>query len=118
MWAQEPPGQVPGTVSGDGYHLWVLARNMQGYKKLRRLTSAGFLDALLPPASDKELLTSTRGLIGMSACLRLGGLPSAEGERKGRRAGGNQYREIFVARRTFTWRSWERPPGAGKAKTG
>ena len=52
-------------------HLVVLAKNMQGYKNLMRLSTAGFLDGFYyRPRIDKELLAECHeGLIGMSACL-------------------------------------------------
>ena len=52
-------------------HLIVLAKNMQGYKNLMKLSTAGFLDGFYyRPRVDMEILTEHHeGLIGMSACL-------------------------------------------------
>ena len=52
-------------------HLVLLAKNMQGYKNLMKLTTAGFLDGFYyRPRIDKEILKQHHeGLIGMSACL-------------------------------------------------
>ena len=53
------------------YHLIVLAKNIQGYKNLMKLTTAGFLEGFYyRPRVDKEILAKYHeGLIGMSACL-------------------------------------------------
>ncbi|MBN1473197.1 MAG: DNA polymerase III subunit alpha, partial [Syntrophaceae bacterium] len=52
-------------------HLIVLVKNMQGYKNLMKLTSAGFLEGFYyRPRVDKELLKEcSEGLIASSACL-------------------------------------------------
>ncbi len=52
-------------------HLIVLVRNMQGYRNLMKLSTAGFLDGFYyRPRVDKEILKQYHeGLIGMSACL-------------------------------------------------
>jgi DNA polymerase-3 subunit alpha len=52
-------------------HLVLLARNMQGYRNLMKLSTAGFLDGFYyRPRIDKEILAQYHeGLIGMSACL-------------------------------------------------
>jgi DNA polymerase III subunit alpha len=52
-------------------HLIVLAKNMQGYKNLIKLSTAGFLDGFYyRPRIDKEILAQHHeGLIGLSACL-------------------------------------------------
>ncbi|MBA4398047.1 MAG: DNA polymerase III subunit alpha, partial [Syntrophus sp. (in: bacteria)] len=52
-------------------HLLVLVKNMQGYKNLMKLTTAGYLDGFYyKPRIDKEILKDHHeGLIGMSACL-------------------------------------------------
>ena len=52
-------------------HLIVLAKNMQGYKNLMKLSTAGFLEGFYyRPRVDKEILAKYHeGLIGMSACL-------------------------------------------------
>ena len=53
------------------HHLIVLVKNMQGYKNLMKLTSAGFLEGFYyRPRVDKELLKEcNEGLIAASACL-------------------------------------------------
>jgi DNA polymerase-3 subunit alpha len=52
-------------------HLIVLAKNMQGYKNLMKLSTAAYLEGFYyRPRIDKEILTRHHdGLIGMSACL-------------------------------------------------
>jgi DNA polymerase-3 subunit alpha len=58
-------------IGETAHHLVVLARNMQGYRNLMKLSTAGFLDGFYyRPRVDKELLKQYHeGLIGMSACL-------------------------------------------------
>lgn len=79
-------------------HLVVLARNMQGYRNLMRLSTAGFLEGFYyRPRIDKEILAlHHEGLIGMSACLHgevSGHLLRGDSAEALRIA--NQYREIF-----------------------
>jgi DNA polymerase-3 subunit alpha len=52
-------------------HLVVLARNIQGYRNLLKLSTLGFLEGFYyRPRVDKELLAqSSEGLVGLSACL-------------------------------------------------
>src|SRR5664280_2191769 len=52
-------------------HLVVLVKNMQGYKNLMKLTTAGYLEGFYyRPRVDKELLKECHeGLIASSACL-------------------------------------------------
>ena len=52
-------------------HIVLLARNIQGYRNLVRLSSLGYLEGFYyKPRIDKELLAqSSEGLIGLSACL-------------------------------------------------
>ena len=52
-------------------HLIVLVKNMQGYKNLMKLTSAGYLEGFYyRPRVDKEILKECHeGLIASSACL-------------------------------------------------
>ncbi len=79
-------------------HLIVLAKTMQGYKNLMKLSTAGFLEGFYyRPRIDTEILTRHHeGLIGMSACLH--GVISShllrgnieEADRSAR-----QYRDIF-----------------------
>jgi DNA polymerase III subunit alpha len=58
-------------IGETAHHLVVLARNIQGYRNLMKLSTAGFLDGFYyRPRVDKELLKQYHeGLIGMSACL-------------------------------------------------
>ena len=52
-------------------HLVVLARNLEGYRNLVKLSSLSFLEGFYyKPRVDKEILAKySEGLIGMSACL-------------------------------------------------
>jgi DNA polymerase-3 subunit alpha len=54
------------------FHLLLLCMNMQGYKNLSYLSSAGFKDGFYyKPRIDKEILAKhSEGLIAMSACLK------------------------------------------------
>jgi DNA polymerase III subunit alpha len=63
---------VPGHDSVTNYHLILLCTNLQGYKNLSRLVSAGFKDGFYyKPRVDKELLEQySEGLIATSACLK------------------------------------------------
>jgi len=61
--------------SADGvsnFHLVLLCMNLQGYKNLSLLSSAGFKDGFYyKPRIDKDLLARhSEGLIAMSACLK------------------------------------------------
>ena len=58
-------------------HLILLAKNLQGYQNLIKLTSYSFTDGFYyKPRIDKEFLAAhSEGLIGLSACLS--GVPSA-----------------------------------------
>lgn len=53
-------------------HLVVLSETQEGYKNLINLVSTGYLDGFYyKPRIDKDLLAQhSKGLIGMSACLR------------------------------------------------
>ncbi|MFB3924939.1 MAG: DNA polymerase III subunit alpha [Syntrophales bacterium] len=79
-------------------HLVVLARNMQGFKNLIRLTTAAYLEGFYyRPRVDKEILAKySEGLIGMSACLH-GEIADhlLKGNREGARAASMEYRDIF-----------------------
>ncbi len=79
-------------------HLIVLVKNMQGYKNLMRLSTAGFLDGFYyRPRVDKEILTEHHeGLIGMSACLH-GEISShlLRGNIEEAVRSARQYRDIF-----------------------
>ncbi|MFZ3207493.1 MAG: DNA polymerase III subunit alpha [Geobacteraceae bacterium] len=54
------------------HHLLLLCENLQGYRNLCRLVSAGFKEGFYyKPRVDKELLAAhSQGLIAMSACLK------------------------------------------------
>ncbi|HEX2768698.1 MAG TPA: DNA polymerase III subunit alpha [Geobacteraceae bacterium] len=58
------------TVSS--FHLILLCENLQGYRNLSRLVSAGFKEGFYyKPRIDKELLAAhSEGLIALSACLK------------------------------------------------
>jgi DNA polymerase-3 subunit alpha len=66
--------------SGDdkSYHLLLLAKNLQGYKNLMKLSSAAYLEGFYyKPRIDKEILKEySDGLICASACLG-GEIPNA-----------------------------------------
>lgn len=59
-------------ISDAAYHLILLCENMQGYKNLSYLTSAGYKEGFYyRPRIDRELLTGrSEGLIALSACLK------------------------------------------------
>ncbi|MSM40766.1 MAG: DNA polymerase III subunit alpha [Geobacter sp.] len=63
-----------GSSAGEysSYHLILLCQNLQGYKNLSYLVSAGFKEGFYyKPRIDKELLTEhAEGLIALSACLK------------------------------------------------
>ena len=79
-------------------HLLVLVKNMQGYKNLMKLTSAGYLEGFYyRPRIDKELLEKHHeGLIGLSACLHgeVAGFLIHDNKQAARNAA-LEYREIF-----------------------
>jgi DNA polymerase-3 subunit alpha len=59
------------------FHLILLAKNLEGYRNLSRLTSKAFTEGFYyKPRIDKELLAqNSKGLIALSACMS--GVPSA-----------------------------------------
>ncbi|MDD2581221.1 MAG: DNA polymerase III subunit alpha [Desulfuromonadaceae bacterium] len=59
-------------ISDAAYHLILLCENMEGYKNLSYLTSAGYKEGFYyRPRIDRELLSGrSGGLIAMSACLK------------------------------------------------
>jgi DNA polymerase-3 subunit alpha len=59
------------------FHLILLAKDLEGYRNLVRLTSMAYTEGFYyKPRIDKELLAKhSKGLIGLSACLS--GVPSA-----------------------------------------
>lgn len=79
-------------------HLVVLARNLQGYRNLLKLSSLGYLEGFYyRPRVDKDLLTQcSEGLIGLSACLH-GEISQhlLEGRREEAERAAREYRTIF-----------------------
>ncbi|HAJ26522.1 MAG TPA: DNA polymerase III subunit alpha, partial [Syntrophus sp. (in: bacteria)] len=79
-------------------HLVVLVKNMEGYKNLLKLSSAGYLEGYYyRPRVDKELLRRHHeGLIGMSACLH-GEIADhiLKGNSEGALKAAEEYRDIF-----------------------
>ncbi len=59
-------------ISEAAYHLLLLCENMQGYRNLSYLTSAGYKEGFYyRPRIDRELLQEhAEGLIALSACLK------------------------------------------------
>src|SRR5664279_4279472 len=59
-------------ISDAAYHLILLCENLQGYKNLCYLTSAGYKEGFYyRPRIDRELLSNhAEGLIALSACLK------------------------------------------------
>ncbi|NLL59010.1 MAG: DNA polymerase III subunit alpha, partial [Firmicutes bacterium] len=53
------------------YHLVLLAKNLQGYRNLMKLVTAGYLEGFYyKPRVDRELLSKyNEGLIALSACM-------------------------------------------------
>ena len=64
--------QGNGAGESSSYHLILLCENLQGYKNLSRLVSAGFKEGFYyKPRIDKELLAAhSEGLFALSACLK------------------------------------------------
>ncbi|EYE88597.1 DNA polymerase III subunit alpha [Fervidicella metallireducens AeB] len=58
-------------IDGENYHLVLLAKNNEGYKKLMKIVSKAFVDGFYyKPRVDDELLKENAGdLIALSACL-------------------------------------------------
>ena len=79
-------------------HLVVLVKNMQGYKNLMKLTTAGYLEGFYyKPRIDKDILKDHHeGLIGMSACLH-GEIADLllRGARDAARDAAREYQAIF-----------------------
>ncbi len=76
-----------GKKDRSGYHLILLAKNLEGYYNLCRLSSLGFIEGFYyTPRIDKELLKQySAGLIACSACIG-GEIPNTilhRGEEKG-----------------------------------
>ena len=79
-------------------HLIVLVKNMQGYKNLLKLTTAGYLEGFCyHPRVDKELLKQHHdGLIATSACLH-GEIAAylVKGDHDAAIKSAREYRDIF-----------------------
>jgi DNA polymerase-3 subunit alpha len=79
-------------------HLLVLVKNMQGYKNLMKLSTAGYLEGFYyKPRIDKEILKDHHeGLIGLSACLH-GEIADflLHGNRDAARKAAHEYQAIF-----------------------
>ncbi|MBT8491198.1 MAG: DNA polymerase III subunit alpha, partial [Deltaproteobacteria bacterium] len=88
----------PYGIGESNHHLVVLARNLEGYNNLMKLTSSGYLEGFYyRPRVDKELLSlHSKGLIGMSACLQ-GEIPQLllSGNRNAAKRVAEEYRDIF-----------------------
>ena len=68
-------GRTPGEKTN--FHLILLAKDLDGYRNLSRLTSKAFTEGFYyKPRIDKELLAQhSKGLIALSSCMS--GVPSA-----------------------------------------
>lgn len=85
-------------IDGSGWHLILLAKNIQGYKNLIKLVSIASIEGFYyKPRVDKELLKEySEGIIALTACLG-GEVPQKiinEGEDKAEEAL-LEYKEIF-----------------------
>ena len=80
------------------FHLILIAENAEGYKNLIRLVSVGYMEGFYyRPRIDKEILSQySKGLIGMSACLKgeIAGQILSGREKDAKRAAG-EYSDIF-----------------------
>jgi DNA polymerase-3 subunit alpha len=87
-----------GGIGETNNHLVLLAENNEGYKNLMKLVTAGYLEGFYyKPRIDKELLTQhSKGLIGLSACLK-GEVPAEalRGNDKAALEAAGAYREIL-----------------------
>src|SRR5712691_7216868 len=85
-------------------HLVLLCENQEGYRNLIKLVSTAYLDGFYyKPRIDIDLLAQhSKGLIGMSACLR-GHIPEAvlSGKYDDARRLAHQYGDIFGAKNFF-----------------
>jgi len=88
----------PSGIDESSRHLVVLVKNMQGYKNLLKLTTAGYLEGFYyHPRVDKELLHRySEGLIATSACLH-GEVASylLKGDREAAIKAAREYQDIF-----------------------
>ncbi|NLP11401.1 DNA polymerase III subunit alpha [bacterium] len=64
--------QSDGGGAGTSFHLVLLCKDLNGYKNLMKLVSAGYLEGFYyKPRIDKELLSAHHeGLVALSACLK------------------------------------------------
>ncbi len=90
----------PGAGRKPYYHLLLLVRDLEGYRNLMKLSTAGFLEGYYyRPRIDREILARhAGGLIATSTCLG-GEIPQlilSGQEREAERVAG-EYREIFGA---------------------
>lgn len=72
-----------GGIDEAAYHLILLVRDEEGYQNLMKLVSSGYLEGFYyRPRIDKEILAQhSKGLIGLSACLK-GEIPSLIQEKR------------------------------------
>jgi DNA polymerase-3 subunit alpha len=93
-----------GRIGNAASHLTVLVKNMEGYKNLIKLTTAGYLEGFYyRPRVDKELLSQySEGLIGMSGCLH-GQIPTLllKGRRDEAKKVAEEYHSIFGKERFY-----------------
>ena len=98
-------------------HLVLLCENQEGYRNLIKLVSTGYLDGFYyKPRIDMDLLAQhSKGLIGMSACLR-GHIPETilSDKYDDARRLAHTYADIF-GKQQFLPRSSGPSPGAGQA---
>ncbi|HXV63421.1 MAG TPA: DNA polymerase III subunit alpha, partial [Vicinamibacteria bacterium] len=87
-----------GSIADTNNHLVLLAENLEGYRNLVKLVTAGYLEGFYyKPRIDKELLDRhSKGLIGLSACLK-GEVPQAalRGDVKSATRAAGVYRDIL-----------------------
>jgi len=80
------------------HHLILLARNIEGYRNLMKLSSIGYLEGFYyKPRIDKEVLQKySEGLIVLSSCIK-GEIPSKiiQGNYEGAKKAASFYKDIF-----------------------
>ena len=80
------------------HHLVLLARNLDGYRNLMKLSSIAFLEGFYyRPRIDKEILAShAEGLVAMSSCIK-GEIPYKiiQDDPEGARAAASFYKDLF-----------------------
>ena len=85
-------------ISETAYHILLLAKDEDGYRNLIKLVSIGYLEGFYyRPRIDKEVLSQhSKGLIGLSACLK-GEIASSilKGKKDYAREVAGQLQEIF-----------------------